>query len=276
VVWCQDRCHPNGAELRRTLVLAAAIAVVAISCSGNAGERVIVAAGTTLVDSGFLGLLVEQYEAGAPDDSISVVGLSSAQATAYADAGNADLMITHDAVALGSFLERSPSAASEIAFVSRFLVVAPQGVVPASEDATAAFRFVSETATPFVSRDDGSGTHAREQLVWASVPFDPSGEGWYIRTGTGMGATLLVADQLAAATLTELGAYLDVADILSLVEVQLANDDDLANPYDITVVDSSGSPGAVAFMQWLLSDAGRGAITLANKELFGTQVYEVP
>jgi tungstate transport system substrate-binding protein len=276
VVRYQNRCHPNGAELRGRIAVAAAIAVFAVSCGGPTGERVILAAGTTLVDSGFLGMVVEQYEGGAPEYSVSVVGLSSAQAIAYADAGNADLTITHDAIALGSFLERNPSAVSAVPFVSRFLVVAPRDVVPALEDATTAFRFVAETATPFVSRDDRSGTHVREQAIWASVPFDPTVEPWYVRTGTGMGATLLVADQFAAVTLTELGAYLDVADILSLVEVQLANDDGLANPYDITAVDPSGSPGSVAFMQWLVSDAGRGAITLANDELFGSQVYEVP
>jgi tungstate transport system substrate-binding protein len=272
----QDGSDPRGAELSRRLALAAAITLLVVSCGGNPVDRVIVGAGTTLVDSGFLDLVVEQYEADADDVAISVVALSSAQAIAYAKAGSADLIVSHDAVALASYLAQSPSSVSAVAFVSRFVVAAPQGVVPPSTNATAAFRYVSETATPFVSRDDGSGTQVREQLLWASVPYEPNDQSWYIRTGTGMGATLLVADQAQAVTLAELGAFLAADQVLTLVEVPVEDDTDLVNPYDITAVDPSDSPASLAFMEWLLSADGRSAIASVNDQLFGAQVYRLP
>ncbi|MGI9584578.1 MAG: substrate-binding domain-containing protein [Acidimicrobiia bacterium] len=262
--------------MNRVLAFGAALALVVVSCGGSSTDRVIVGAGTTLVDSGFLDLVVEQYQADVGDVTMSVVGLSSAQAIAYAEAGNADVIVTHDPIALATFLSENPSSVSDVAFVSSFIVVAPPGVVPRSTDATAVFRYVSQTATPFVSRDDGSGTHVREQVLWASVPYQPVGESWYTRTGTGMGATLLVADQRAAATLTELGAFLASDDILVLDEVPLDDDADLVNPYNVTAVAPSTNPEALAFMDWLLSDRGRTAITSANNELFGSQVYQLP
>lgn len=260
--------------MRARYLAALVFAVVALAgCGGSGQSRVVIAAGTTLVDSGFMAELVASYAQISPDTTLSVVGLSSAEAIAYAQAHTADLIVTHTADALDAFLENHPVALRVRPFTSTFFLVADPSLTfePASLEATLAV--VAEEGLLFVSRDDGSGTNAAELDAWAAIGFDPREEPWYIRTGTGMGATLLVTDQRHGVTLAEHGAYLASSETLSLVVLAGTNID---NPYDLTVVDASGNPEARLFSDWLMSDSGRQAITDANQRLFGQQVYIVP
>jgi ABC-type tungstate transport system, permease component len=61
----------------------------------------------------------------------------------------------------------------------------------------------------FVSRGDNSGTHGKEKAVWAAADYDYAAdiqgtgadEGWYLEAGSGMGATLNIANEEIAYTL---------------------------------------------------------------------------
>jgi tungstate transport system substrate-binding protein len=249
--------------------------VMLTGCGARGEERIIIGAGTTLVDSGFIQHVVDTYEAEAPDVSFSVVGLSSAEAVAYAEAGNAQIIFTHEPGLLEGFLAADANASTVIPFASEFLLVGPSHSVESVIDVVDAFGRISLNETPFVSRDDGSGTNAREREIWAKVPFEPSGASWYIRSGSGMVASLLVADQRNAVTLAERGAFLAAAGSLDLVVIQLESDVWLENPYDMTVIGDAPDQ-ALLFQEWMMSQRGRGAIIAANSELFGTQVYVLP
>lgn len=261
--------------MRRIVLFLSAMALALGSCAGGDSDRFVLAAGTTLVDSGFIEMVVESYTQETEGAEIAVVALGSAEALAYADAGNADVTITHEPDALAAFLSAHPQAASFVPFASEFTLVGPPAF--SGNDATVvdAFARVVSSGFPFISRDDGSGTYAQEQSIWASIPYAPAGQGWYTRTGSGMASTLLVASQRSAVTLAELGAFLTVSAQLSLVEIPVEEGTLLENPYDLTVVDSSNR-AAVAFGEWLAAPDGVAAISAANERLFGIQVYRVP
>jgi ABC-type tungstate transport system permease subunit len=90
-----------------------------------------------------------------------------------------------------------------------------------------------------------------------------------------MGLTLQVADQRQAFVLTELGAFVAAAPVLSLELVQVVPDPVLTNPYQITVVgDSPVESAADAFAAWLLSTQGHQAIISINNQLFGRVIYQ--
>lgn len=260
--------------MRRLLGIALATAVLTTACGGGS-ERVVVAAGTTLVDSGFLDAVVEAYVADTGAERISVLGRSSKEAISLGASGDADMLITHEPVALYEFLTTQPDAIVTEPFASRFVIVAPPRTVIEASDAIGVFEAVAATGTPFISRDDGSGTHAREMSIWEAADIDPVEEPWYTRAGAGMGATLLVASDREAVTLAELGAFLSAASALDLVEVSLEDVSGLENPYQATVVNPDSSPGAAAFQAWLSTEAGRSAIQEVNLALFGFVVYEV-
>jgi len=260
--------------VRLAIFLAAAVVVLG-SCAGTGTDRVVVASGTTLVDSGFIELVVSAYESESQALEISVVGLGSVEALAYAEAGNADVTITHEPQALAAFLASHPDATSMVPFASEFVLVGPSGFEAGADNAVDLFRRIAASRFPFVSRDDGSGTHAREQIIWAAVPYAPGTQEWYVRTGSGMASTLLIASQRSAVTLAELGAYMTVSAELSLVEIPVESRTMLDNPYDLTVVDST-DPASAAFGLWLAGPSGVEAIEAANEQLFGMQVYRVP
>ena len=261
--------HPLG------IVLLAIVALVS-ACSSRSDARVVVAAGTTLVDSGFLQEVIDAYTSDHGGVTFSLVGVGSAEAVAYADAGNAQIVVTHEPSVLASFLARAPHAVATRPFASSFVVLAPPGIDLDTADARAAFRSVASGGIPFVSRDDGSGTHTRELEIWQSTGIDPIDRPWYIRSGAGMAATLLVADQRRAVTLSEIGAYLAAREALDLTVVPVRDLAFLDNPYDLTVVFPAEMPEAAAFQAWLTSAEGVREIEEANERLFGWQVYAVP
>lgn len=261
--------------MRRTVAVLVVSGTLLAACTPSADDRVIVAAGTTVVDSGLIDAIVDEYIATGGDGSISVIGLSTQQVLAYGGAGNADVTITHDRAALDTFLEANTDSIAFPLFSSRFVLVGPPDTSFSDMSAPGVLRGVAAQGLPFVSRDDGSGTYARERALWASIGVDPRGADWYIRTGTGMGATLQVASARAAVTLAEIGVFLTARDQLDLKEIG-EEGDTLENPYDVAVVAPDDAPLAVTFVTWLISDAGGAAIESANDSIFGSQVYRLP
>jgi tungstate transport system substrate-binding protein len=244
--------------------VATLLVLLAAGCSGT-DERVIVAAGTTVVDSGFIERVLEEYPS---DVQVSVVGVSSREALALGAAGSAELLITHLPEAETAFLTAHPGASQVPVFSSEFVLVGPSGEM--SPDVVEAFRTIAAEEHPFVSRGDGSGTAAKEREIWESAGIDPTHQPWYVVTGQGMGFTLQVADQRRAFTLAEVGTLLGAVP-LTLIPVS-DGDRRLENPYRVTLVEGA-SPAARALFDWLTSEAGTDAIIDANVELFGELLY---
>jgi tungstate transport system substrate-binding protein len=251
--------------MRRRVHLTIGIIALAVAACGG-GDRVIVGAGTTLVDSGMMSALEAEFGA-----EVSVVAGSTAEILELADQGAISAALVHDEGQELIYLGEHPGTPRYAVFTSRFLLVGPSavasefaGLQPAELMATIATRGMS-----FVSRADGSGTHARELALWNEAAVTPGGD-WYIATGSGMGFTLQVADQRRAFTLVEEGAYLAAQDTIDLVPVDLDDGAELANPYHVLVIDAAGEE----FVDWLVGTEGASAIRRANDITFGRQVYE--
>ena len=245
------------------ILLAAAILTVA-ACSG--GERVIVGAGTTLVDSGLMAALEAEY--GRP---ISVVAGSTAEILELAGQGSLSIALVHDESQELAYVADHPGTRRASVFASRFLIVGPPNAVEdlAGQQPADVMATIASRPLDFVSRSDRSGTHARELALWDEAGVTPGGD-WYIATGQGMGFTLQVADQRGAFTLVELGAYLAAAGTIDLVPVELGGREAaMANPYHALVVGEAGG----AFVDWLTGADGIAALGRANTATFGQQVY---
>lgn len=257
----------------RGLGLLIVVALLLVSCSSPSTTRVVVGAGTTLVDSQFMLEIAAAYQEVEPTTELSVIGLSSAEAIALASSGDADVIITHNRDALDAFLGEHPEAERVDVFASSFFVAADPLIELVVGSIDEAFALIASNAIEFISRDDGSGTNAAELATWKRISVEPFGESWYSRTGTGMGATLQVTDQRHATTLAEHGAFLASEAMLSLVPVAGTV---VENPYDVTVIDPLGNDAAAAFVAWITSAEGVAAIERANLLLFGEQVYAAP
>jgi len=141
----------------------------------------------------------------------------------------------------------------------------PAGIV-GTGDAAAALAGIAAAKAPFVSRGDDSGTHRREQALWAAAGVDPTGASgtWYREAGQGMGATLNTATMMEAYTLADRGTWLAMRGRLDL-RVVVEGDARLRNQYGVTLVSPERHPHVKAeparrFAEWLLSPAGQAAI----------------
>ena len=103
----------------------------------------------------------------------------------------------------------------------------------------------------FVSRGDESGTHAREKLLWQKAGHDydavrDSGD-WYLESGAGMGAVLLLADEKDAYTLTDAGTYWAFMRDLDLTPL-VKEGDSLLNVYSVIAVSPERFPDTNSVM----------------------------
>jgi tungstate transport system substrate-binding protein len=139
-----------------------------------------------------------------------------------------------------------------------FIIVGPDGdpaAVRDEERANDAFLAIYNAAAPFISRGDDSGTNALELKVWEAAGVDPVGQSWYEESGQGMGATLQIANQRQAYTLSDRGTYLSQGEALDL-EVLLEGDPALLNVYHVIVVNPDvhgdvNATGARAFAAFI-------------------------
>ena len=87
--------------------------------------------------------------------------------------------------------------------------------VKAAADVKAAFAAIADGKFTFSSRGDGSGTHTKELSLWpeelgitAEAESFKDYTDWYISANTGMGACLVMAEEMGAYILTDKATFL--------------------------------------------------------------------
>jgi len=218
--------------------------VSALSAKG----RLRVATTTSLYDTGLWGYLEPKFE-DKYDVELDVLYAGTGKALEWGTRGDVDAITVHDKareltfVADGYGEQRVPFA------YNYFLVVGPEsdpaGIAGMSpEDAFKKLMSEGESNpdVKFVSRGDDSGTHSKEKSIWASAGYDyedvRNSGGWYIEAGSGMGPTLVMADEKNAYTVSDMGTFLTYQSDLDLVPI-VDEGDVLLNVYSVIVVKST-------------------------------------
>lgn len=189
----------------RAALLVAALGWAVPNAQARA-EDVVLATTTSVRDAGLLDVLVPPFREKAGIE-VKVIAVGSGAALQMARDGNADVVLAHapegeeKLLAEGVVLDRRPLA-------ENFFLIAgpPEDPVKAREAASAvdAVARIAAASAPFVSRGDDSGTHQRERALFAKAGLDPDAR-WpeLVRSGAGMGQTLLVAGEKRAYVLTD-------------------------------------------------------------------------
>jgi len=210
-------------------------------------ERLRVATTTSLYDTGLWGYLEPMFEEKYGVE-LDVLYAGTGIALEYGRRGDVDVITVHSKsreeqfVAEGYGIERVPFA------YNYFLIVGPsddpadiKGMTP--EEAFT--KLAEDGMASFVSRGDDSGTHGKEKAIWASAGYDykaiRSAGQWYIETGRGMGATLLMANEEQAYTLTDMGTFLSYAGKIGLAPI-VDQGDILLNVYSAIACNPEKNP----------------------------------
>ncbi|WP_132545217.1 substrate-binding domain-containing protein [Plasticicumulans lactativorans] len=254
--------------LRRLTLLACAAATLAWGTAG-AEERFITVASTTSTEqSGLFGHLLPRFTA-KTGIAVRVVAVGTGQAIQIAERGDADVLFVHHTPSEEKFVADGFGVKRYPVMYNDFVIVGPKAdpaAIRGGSDAVAAFAGIARAQAPFASRGDDSGTHKAELALWKAAAVDvkaASGQ-WYRETGSGMGPTLNTAAGLGAYALTDRGTWAAFKNRGEL-EVLLAGDPRLFNPYGIILVNPARHPhvkaaDGQAFIDWVISPAGQQAI----------------
>jgi tungstate transport system substrate-binding protein len=254
------------------------LAVSGCSPVGQQVDSITLATTTSTRDSGLLDLLLPEFEQ-RHSVRVKVVAVGSGQALELGRRGDADVLLTHAPTAEREFMEQGWGILREPVMFNDFVLLGPAedpaGIVGERSILTALGR-IAATGSPFVSRGDQSGTHQREEELWREVGEEPSGA-WYLRAGSGMAATLRLANEKTAYTLSDRATFLAQRDRFGL-RIVLEGDPRLRNDYAVIVVNPERHPHAATeparlLVRFLLSEATRARIANFGMERYGEPLF---
>lgn len=247
---------------------------VITSCTGEPRE-ILLASTTSTEDSGLFEVLLPAFQRAHSGYRVRVIAVGSGEALRLAARGDADVVLTHSPHAEAQFRAAGHAESHQPVMYNDFLIVGPQSgkAAPcAGVGAPAALTCIANSGAKFISRGDDSGTHARELALWSAAGLLPRGE-WYLESGQGMGAVLMMASEKGAYTLSDRGTYLSLMDRLQL-EILVEGDPVLLNQYTVTVVRGAKDPtGARIFARWITAPQAQALIGRFGVERFGRPLF---
>ena len=174
---------------------------------------------TSVNDSGLLGYLLPIFEEKYGYE-VEVYSAGTGKSIANAKMGNADLILVHSKKQEEAFIADGFASVLEgmeterLNWMYNYFVLCgpsddPAGVRDAA-DVKAAFKAIADGKFVFISRGDGSGTHTKEISLWpeelgitAEAESFKDYPDWYVSANPGMGACLVMAEEMGAYILTD-------------------------------------------------------------------------
>lgn len=241
--------------------------------------EVILATTTSTVDSGLLDTLLPEFEK-QTGYTVKPLSLGSGQALETGARGEADVLLVHSPKAEEEFMAAGNGINRTLVMHNDFVIVGPAddpAGIKGTTDAAAAMKKIAAASATFVSRGDDSGTNALEKKLWEAAAIDPEGQGWYLKTGQGMAATLMVANEKDGYTISDRGTYLSQKANLALA-VLVEGDKALLNVYHVIMVNPAKHPdvnqaGAQAFLDFLVAPATQEMIAKFGVDKYGQALF---
>lgn len=241
--------------------------------------NLILATTTSTQDSGLLDVLVPLFQE-QTGYTVQTVAVGSGAALKMAEEGNADVLLVHAPAAEKELMEAGWGKDRFLVMHNDFVVAGPAedpAGIKAAATTIDAFKAIADSGPGFVTRGDDSGTHKMELSLWEKTEFDPTGQSWYTDSGQGMGATLTIASETQAYTLTDRATYLANKENLDL-EILFEGDAALLNVYHVITVNpekwsDANYEGAMAFSEFMISPEIQAVIAEFGTEEFGQPLF---
>lgn len=195
-----------------------------IAAAGEDNNVIRLSTTTSVNDSGLLGYLLPAFEE-EYGYTVEVQSAGTGKAIAAAKDGNADLILVHSKSQEEAFIEEGFGRivdgfeAERLSFIYNYFVLCGPSADPAGaadcETVLDSFAAIAETKNVFISRGDESGTHTKELSLWpedlgitADAESFADYTDWYTSANTGMGACLVMAEEMGGYILTDKATFL--------------------------------------------------------------------
>lgn len=265
-------------KLTITLTLLFVLVLGACAPATPVIKDLILATTTSTQDSGLLDVLVPAFQ----DQTgyvVKTVAVGTGQALQMGEECNADVLLVHAPASEVAFMEKGAGKDRFLVMHNDFIIIGPAADpagIKGAGSTVEVYQKIAEAQAPFVSRGDDSGTHKMELALWKKAGVTPEGD-WYIETGQGMAATLKVADEKNAYTMTDRATYLAFKDTLSLV-ILFQGDKALLNVYHVITVNPEKCPkvnqaGALAFAKFLVDAKIQKLISEFGVDKYGEPLF---
>jgi len=276
--------HFRFASRWTAILIATAVTLLAVGAYLSLPRSYILMATTTSTrDTGLLPYLLPRFTADTGID-VRYIAVGTGQALDAGRRGDADVVMVHAPSLEARFLADGDGLCRNEVMYNRFVVVGPAADpadVRDAQSAAGAFQRIHNASARFESRADTSGTHNKELQLWAAAGLDTSAFGaWYEKTEQGMGATLTIANERDAYTLSDDGTWYALEGNLPYLRILYRSGEPvepvLRNQYSVIPVNPAAHSAvlaeeAVAFARWLVSPRGQsliGAFTVNGHAIF--------
>jgi tungstate transport system substrate-binding protein len=262
----------------RTLLATALLAAGLAGSASGQSRTLILSTTTSTQDSGLLDALVPMFER-QTGYTVKTVSVGTGQALALAARGEADVALVHAPDVEKKFVADGKLLNRHLVMYNDFVVVGPEADparILGEKNAAAALKRIAEAGARFVSRGDKSGTHVLETNLWKRAGVTPAAP-WYIESGQGMGATLGIADDRKAYTITDRATLLAFSKRVAL-KIMVEGDRPLLNLYSVMEVNPANGPkvnvaGGKAFADFMLAPETQQAIKTFGVDKYGQALF---
>jgi len=262
----------------RLALLTGLVLTILAPPAGARRPPVILSTTTSTQDSGLLDVLVPLFER-RTGYSVKTIAVGTGQALALAARGEADVVLAHAPALEKKYVADGKMLNRRLVMYNDFVIIGPAddpAKIKGMKKAADAMKAIAATGSRFVSRGDNSGTHTLEKALWKLAGAEPQA-GWYIESGQGMGATLGIADDRKAYTLTDRATFLAFQKRVRL-PILLEGDKPLLNIYSVMAVNPSNGPkvntaGGNALADFMVSADVQKVIRTFGVDKYGQALF---
>lgn len=235
---------------------------------------------TSTADTGLLDYLTPIFKKDTGYD-LKYVSVGTGEALAMGKNGDVDVVLVHAKPSEEKFVADGFGVKRVEVMYNDFIIVGPKGVLPYSNDIKETLSQVFFKKVKWISRGDDSGTDKKEKGIWKSLGIKANENPNYKESGSGMGASLSMADELGACILTDRGTYLKMKSDSSVkldLEIICEKAPDLLNQYGVIAVNpakyaDTNIKAANAFIDWIISERVQKIIGEFGKDKYGQSLF---
>lgn len=253
-------------------------------------QHLIVSTTTSFYETGFLDVVKASFEAKYPYINVSFISQGTGLAIQTAMRGDADMIMVHDPAQELTFLQNEYGVNRKVIAYNYFVLVGPNddpaGITGLSPlDALKKIKEYGDAGNAiWVSRGDGSGTHAKEKRLWTAAGYNSTELAklsWYLERGAGMTDTLKMAYEKDGYTLADLASYLTNMKTGNInMKIVVEASEEFLNVYSVIAnnpqhsnLTASNFDASMKYIEYLVSDEGQQLFAEFGLSTFGKAIF---